>query len=513
MTFTYVLIGAVLAGIILAVVIFKSMWRVAEPNEALIISGLRHQNAGDDVLESLGFKIVTGKGVLVAPGIQVVRRLSLDLREADLAIECVTHQGIPLGIRGVVIYKVGDDFASIANAARRFLDQQPQMDQRVHNVFTGHLRAIVGNMTVEEMIRDREKLTQLTRESSGTEMEKLGLIVDSLQIQEIEDPTGYIANLGRPHAAAVESQARIAQAESDRLATEKEQEAEALKAEARRTSQVKQAGYSAEVDQAAALARQAGPKSEAQATQEVVVEQTKVAELEAQREEQRLQATVRKPADAKAYEQVTLSKAERDARIAQAEAQAQEVELQANANATRVKVEAQAEADRVRLSATAEAEHVKLDAGARAEATRSVGQAEADATQAKGIAEGEAVRAKGMAEAEAIKARADALAENQDAVIGQQLAENWPAIVEAAAKPFGDIDQMIVLNGAQGLSDTLAQALSQGVAGLQMARTILSGSGTANTNGSSNGNGSGNGSADAATDDAKPEIAAAEPAS
>jgi len=503
MTFTYVLIGLVVAGLILAVVIFKSMWRVAEPNEALIISGLRHQNAGDDVLESLGFKIVTGKGVLVAPGIQVVRRLSLDLREADLAIECVTHQGIPLGIRGVVIYKVGDDFASIANAARRFLDQQPQMDQRVHNVFTGHLRAIVGNMTVEEMIRDREKLTQLTRESSGTEMEKLGLIVDSLQIQEIEDPTGYIANLGRPHAAAVESQARIAQAEADRLATEKEQEAEALKAEARRTSQVKQAGYSAEVDQAAALARQAGPKSEAQATQEVVVEQTKVAELEAQREEQRLQATVRKPADAKAYEQVTLSRAERDARIAQAEAHAQEVELQANANATRVKVEAGAEAERVRLSATAEAEHVKLDAGARAEATRNVGQAEADATQAKGVAEGEAVRAKGMAEAEAIKARADALSENQDAVIGQQLAENWPAIVEAAAKPFGDIDQMIVLNGAQGLSDTLAQALSQGVAGLQMARSLLNGAGTSSTNG--NGAENGSGAAAVIADRAAPE--------
>ena len=144
MTFTYVLIGAVLAGLLLAVIIFKAMWRVAEPNEALIISGLRHTNAGDLQQESLGFKIVTGKGVLVMPGIQVVRRLSLDLREADLAIECVTHQGIPLGIRGVVIYKVGDDFSSIANAARRFLDQQAQMDQRVHNVFTGHLRAIVG---------------------------------------------------------------------------------------------------------------------------------------------------------------------------------------------------------------------------------------------------------------------------------------------------------------------------------------------------------------------------------
>ena len=462
----YIIVGAAVIAIIVAVIIFKAMWRVAEPNEALIISGLRHQNATDELQESLGFKIITGKGTLVFPGVQVVRRLSLDLREADLAIECVTHQGIPLGIRGVVIYKVGDDFSSIANAARRFLDQQAQMDQRVHNVFTGHLRAIVGNMTVEEMIRDREKLTQLTRESSGTEMEKLGLIVDSLQIQEIEDPTGYIKNLGRPHAAAVESQARIAQADADRLATEKEQEAEALKAEARRTSQVKQAGYSAEVDQAAAIARQAGPKSEAQATQEVVVEQTKVAELEAQREEQRLQATVRKPADAKAYETVTLSRAERDTRIAQAEAEREEVQLNAGAQAQRVKLEAGAEAERVKLAAAAEAEHVKLEATARAEATRNIGQAEADATEAKGRAEGEAVRAKGMAEAEAIKARADALAENQDAVIGQQLAENWPAIVEAAAKPFGDIDQMIVLNGAQGLSDTLAQALSQGVAGL-----------------------------------------------
>ena len=117
-------------------------------------------HAADEQSEdSLGFKIVTGKGTLVIPGVQTVRRLSLDLREAELAIDCVTHQGIPLGIRGVVIYKVGDDFASIANAARRFLDQQAQMDQRVHNVFAGHLRAIVGNMTVEEMIRDREKLT------------------------------------------------------------------------------------------------------------------------------------------------------------------------------------------------------------------------------------------------------------------------------------------------------------------------------------------------------------------
>src|SRR5205807_1762912 len=171
--------------------------------------------------------------------------------------------------------------------ARRFLDQQGQMELRVHNVFAGHLRAIVGNMTVEEMIRDREKLTQLTRASSGVEMEKLGLIVDSLQIQEIEDPTGYIENLGKPHAAAVASQARIAEAQADRDATEQEQQADAVKAEARRNSHIKQAGFQAEVDQAAARAQQAGPLADATARQEVVVQETKVAELEADREEQR----------------------------------------------------------------------------------------------------------------------------------------------------------------------------------------------------------------------------------
>src|SRR5437762_12715054 len=466
-------VSAVAAFIVLFI-LFKIAWRVAEPNEALVISGFR-ERMPEGVAESLGFKIVTGKGVLVWPGVQAVRRLSLDLRETELAIDCVTHQGIPLGIRGVVIFKVGDDYTSIANAARRFLDQQDQMDHRVHNVFAGHLRAIVGNMTVEEMIRDREKLTQLTRESSGTEMEKLGLIVDSLQIQEIEDPTGYLTNLGRPHAAAVASQARIAQAHADREATEQEQQAEALKAEARRGTEIKQAGFQAEIDRASAQAKQAGPLTEASAKQEVVVEETKVAELEARREEQRLQATGRKPAHARAFEQVTPAKAERDARIAGAEAQKQEVELNAAANGQRVKVAADAEAEQVRLHAAAEAERVRLTASAQAESTRAVGEAEAAATQAKGLAEGEAVRARGMAEAESIKARADALAENQDGVIGQQLAQQWPAIVEAAAKPFGDIDQLIVLNRATGLSDALAQALSQGVTGLQMARQLLSG--------------------------------------
>ena len=443
-------VGAIIALVVFAVVIFRMMWRVAEPNEALIISGLHHKRHSE-FGESLGFKIVTGTGTFVLPGIQVVRKLSLDLSESELAVECVTRQGIPVRLKAVVIYKVGDDFASIANAARRFLDQQDKMDVRITNVFAGHLRAIIGSLTIEEIIRERDKLTEATRSASGTEMEKLGLVVDSLQIQEVDDPTGYIANLARPHAAAVMKEARIAAAQADREATETEQASEALKAAAVRESKIKQSSFQADIDKASAQAKLSGPLAEAIARQNVVIEETKIAELEAARTEQELLVTVRRPADAAAYEKTTNARAQRDADIAAAEAKARQVEL----------------------SAEADAKRVRLAAVAQAESLRAIGDAEASATQAKGLAEGEAIKARGLAEADSIEARAAALAQNQEAVIGQQLAERWPEIVEAAAKAIGGIDQMIVLNGAQGVSELLAQTLSQGATGLALARKLI----------------------------------------
>jgi uncharacterized membrane protein YqiK len=433
-----ILAGAIGGAVVVLIALFKLMWRVAEPNEALIISGSNHKTEG--LGDGMGFRIVTGRGTLVTPGVQAVRKLSLDLNETQLSVECVTHQGIPLKVRGVVIFKVGDDYVSIANAARRFLDQQKLMSERVHIVFAGHLRAIVGGLTVEDMIRDREKLTGQARSACGTEMEKLGLIVDSLQIHEIEDPTGYITNLAAPHAAAVQRDARIAQAEANQRATEAEQQAAARMSEATRDSEILQAGYQAERDRAGAKARQAGPLADAAARQEVVVEETRIAELEAHRKEQQLQASVRKPADAKAYEKRTLAAAERDARILGAEAEAKKTELASAAMAT---------------------------------ATRVTGEAEAAAAHAKGLAVAEATRAKGLAEAEAIKARAAALAENQEAVVAQQLAENWPEIVQAGASAFGNVDQMVLLNGADGMAETFAKALTMGGTGLGLARQLL----------------------------------------
>src|SRR5919199_5150771 len=216
-------------------------YRVAEPNEALIVSGFRAHRGEDGDAAGLGFKIVVGKGVFVVPGLQTARRLSLDIHETELDVQCVTTQGIPVGVKAVVIYKIADDFQSIANAARRFLDQEEQMDVKVHNVFAGHLRSIIGTMTVEDLIRNRDKLTRATRESSASEMQRLGLTIDSLQIQEIDDRTGYIENVAMPEAARVAKEARIAQADADPEATEREQEADALKAAARSQSEVRQA--------------------------------------------------------------------------------------------------------------------------------------------------------------------------------------------------------------------------------------------------------------------------------
>lgn len=462
-----VVAGVALVAVLVLIGLFKSMWRVAEPNEALIISGSKHRTEGLE--EGMGFRIVTGRGTLVLPGVQAVRKISLDLNETELHVDCVTTQGIPLKVRGVVIFKVGDDFVSIANAGRRFLDQQKMMSERVHNVFAGHLRSIVGGLTVEDMIRDREKLTGQTRAACGTEMEKLGLIVDSLQIHEIEDPTGYIKNLAMPHAAAVQRDARIAQAEANRLATEAEQKAAARMSEATRDSEILQAGYQAERDKAAAKARQAGPLADAAARQDVVVQETRIAELDALRREQQLQADVRKPADAQAYETRARAEAERDARISAAQAKAKETELAATAEASRIKT-----------AANAEAEATQARGAAAATATRATGEAEAAAAQAKGLAAAEATRAQGLAEAEAIKARAAALAENQEAVVAQQLAENWPEIVRAGASAFGSVDNMVVLNGADGMAEMLAKALTMGGAGLGLARQLLS---TMNENG------------------------------
>ena len=289
-------------------------YKIPAPNEAMVVSGSKRGSDGGQ------FRIVTGRGAFVFPWTNRARWLSLDLREALISESCVTKLRIPLTVEAVAVFKVGDDNASIANAARRFLDQQQGMERLTAQVLAGHLRSIVGGLTVEEIIGDRNRVAQEVKSASTDEMEKLGLVIDAFQIQEIKDATGYIDNLAAPHAAAVARDARIAAAQADQAATEKEQEANALKAGFVREAEIKQAGYRAEIEQAQAAASQAGPLAQAKATQQVTEEQTRLAALQAEKREKDLIAEVEKPADAEAYRTIRLAEADRDAIKARAEA-------------------------------------------------------------------------------------------------------------------------------------------------------------------------------------------------
>src|SRR3954465_10955253 len=216
---------------------FKVLWKVPAADQALIVTGfgVKGRAVGDRI-----FKIVTGGGAFVVPVMQKAQYLGMSGDKALLEGEGVDSQKIPVGVRGVAIFKVGDDERSITNAATRFLEaQQGQMHDLVREVFHGHLRSIIGGLTVEDLIANRNQLAQETRDASADELQKLGLVVDSLQIQELVDPTGYIKALGEPRAAEVRKQARIAQAAADPEAPDREQEAEALKAAARRDAEIK----------------------------------------------------------------------------------------------------------------------------------------------------------------------------------------------------------------------------------------------------------------------------------
>lgn len=291
-------------------------WHVPAPNEAMLVSGKRRNGAGD-----LPMRIVTGHGAFAMPILRRVSFLTLAMQEATVTEDCVTKQGITLTVQAVIAFKVGDDPDSIANAGRRFLADQDQMATLTGRIFAGHLRSIVGSMTVEDIIRERQKLAEEILDASHTEMAKIGLGVDSLQIQSIDDRgSGYIAALAMPHTAAVNQAAQIAQARAEQAAAEARQESLRQQAEYERQTAIARADYQSQIDTAQARAAQAGPLAAAQAQQEVLVEQAKVAERNAALREAQLVAEIVKPAEAEAERVRTLAQADADRTRLSAEA-------------------------------------------------------------------------------------------------------------------------------------------------------------------------------------------------
>jgi len=297
-------------------------YRVPAPDQAMLISGGRSRRSGAP------FKVVVGHGVFVAPFFRKTRFLTLSMCEAEVSEQCVTKQGISLNVRAVIAFKVGNDDESIVNAGQRFLSDQDQMSTLTGRIFAGHLRSIIGSMTVEEIVTERQKLATEVLDGSKAEMAKIGLTVDSLQIQSIDDMnSGYIDAMAAPHNAAIQRQAQIAQAQANQAAAEAQQESQRKQAEYQRQTMVVQAQYKAEVDKAQAEAAQAGPLAQAQATMSVLSAQTDLAHRQAELRQRQLVGEVVKPAEAEA-EKVRIL----------AEADAQRVRLQAAAAASNNRV-------------------------------------------------------------------------------------------------------------------------------------------------------------------------------
>jgi flotillin len=291
-------------------------YKVPAPDEAMLISG------GNNTDES-PFRVIVGHGAFVMPFFRKVRFLTLAMCEAEVEETCVTQQGISLNVRAVIAFKVGNDGESIVNAGQRFLSDQNQMSVLTGRIFAGHLRSIIGSMTVEQIIKERQKLASEVLDGSKEEMVKIGLTVDALQIQSIDDgKLGYISAMSAPHNAAIQREAQIAQARANQAAAEAEQESQRHQAEYARQTLVVQAQYKAEVDKAQAQAAQAGPLAQAQSQREVLAAQTELAQRAAELRQQQLVSEVVRPAEAEAERVRILALADAEKMRIQAEAAA-----------------------------------------------------------------------------------------------------------------------------------------------------------------------------------------------
>jgi uncharacterized membrane protein YqiK len=503
---TIILIGFALAALLafafVSFIIWRALYRVPGPDEALVITGkgasmtkefkakleadrqaeAKEQGIDTAVIDTEPdpeFKIVVGTGVVLRPG-QRMERMSLAAGEAEVTVQDVpTSQGIPLSVTAVVIYKVGDRYQYIARAARRFSGNQG-WSKMVSNVLEGHLRAVVGTMTVIEIWKNREKLAAEVRSASGEDLKRLGLQIDSFQIKHIEDPEEYIKDIAAKERAEAAKNARIAKAEAEQIAAQREAETAALTAEAKAQSEIKQAEQRAQAERAAAEADQARPLAEAAAKQAVIEAETRNAELQAKKVEQELQATVYRQADAEKYaavkaaegaQETAVLKAEADARAQEraAEAQAKATERAAQADATA----AEARANAVKAAGEAEAAASFARGKAEADIVKARGEAAAASAEAQGLAEAKAVEARGLAEAKGLQARGDALAANKDAIIQQDFVKQIPAIVGEAASAYDNVGNMTVLNGAEGLNQGVLSAIALGASAIPAVKGML----------------------------------------
>src|SRR5437764_2889450 len=459
--------GVILIAVVVIVVtmmigiaVVLSRYTKVGPNDVLVVSGRKHRYADPDgAVKTRGFRIVKGGGTFVYPVVEKVDVLSLELLTIDVQTpEVYTSKGVPVKVDGVAQIKVKGDDISIATAAEQFLSKQTDEIKNIAmQTLEGHLRAILGTMTVEDIYQNRDAFASKVQEVAAGDMANMGLGIVSFTIRDIKDGQGYLEALGKPRIAQVKRDAQIAQAEADRdamirssQATQAGQEAKFAAdtkiAEAQRDYQSNVAQYQAAVNQKKAEADLAydlqkyktGQLVKAEEVQVNIIEKQKQIELqqqEIQRKQKELEANVQKPADAERYRVETL------------------------ANATKFQLETEA---------AGAASAAKAKGFANADVAKATGIAEAEANKARGLAEAAIMQAQGKATASAMQQKAESFKQYNEAAVVEMIIRVLPEVAGRISEPLSKTEKMVIINsgngpggGASKLTGDITQIIAQ----------------------------------------------------
>src|ERR1035438_6772008 len=452
----------IIAAVVIVIVVFLLLYMVFSrytkvgPNQVLVVSGIKHREQDGT---KVGFRIVKGGGTFVWPIFEKVDVLSLELLTIDVQTpEVYTSKGVPVKVDGAAQIKIKGDDVSIATAAEQVLSKSTEEIKSVAmQTLEGHLRAILGTMTVEEIYQNRDAFASKVQEVAAGDMANMGLGIVSFTIRDIRDTQGYLDALGKPRIAQVKRDAQIAQAEADRdamikssQATQAGQEAkfaaDSKIAEAQRDYQTNVAGYQAVVNQKKAEADLAydlqkfktGQLVKAEEVQVQIIEKQKQIELQQQkilRKQRQLEADVQKPADAERYKVETL------------------------ANATKFQLETEA---------AGAASATKAKGFANADVAKATGIAEAEANKARGLAEAAVIEAQGKATASAMQAKADSFKNYNEAAVIEMIVRILPEVAGKISEPLAKMGKIVIINsgngpggGASKLTGDVTQIISQ----------------------------------------------------
>jgi len=406
-------------GTMLLMSALARLYRKAGPHEALVVYGFG------------GTRVVKGHGTIVLPMIQVCRGLSLELMSFDVAPQqdLYTKQGVAVTVEAVAQIKVKSDMESILTASEQFLTKTDQeREGLIRLVMEGHLRGIIGQLTVEEIVKQPEMVADRMRSTCADDMNKMGLEVISFTIKEVRDKNEYITNMGKPDVARIKRDADVATAEADRDTAIKRALAQREAAVAR-----------AQADQERVLAETLSMAKQAEATRDLEIKKA-----------QFLEVTKRQQAQAdKAYDIQT--------NIMQQQVVAEQVKVQQVEKEQQVKVqEAEINRREKELIATvlkqAEIERQRIETLAEAEKQRLIAEAEGHASwiRAQGEAEAEIIFKKGEAEAKAMNVKAEAYQEYNQAAVIDKLLTGLPEVVRALASPLANVDKITIVSTGNG---------------------------------------------------------------